>query len=143
MVYAGVTATLADIAVLSFLGGLWFDCLSANPLGSSVLPLYVTGLAIYNAREVILKEQPFAQFVLGLCASAAAPLLGLLLLFTVGDKPIVGWGTLWQWVLMSLGGAAVTPLLFVLFEWLHRTFAHRRISENSFRADREIRRGRV
>ena len=50
-----------------------FDSLSANPLGVSVLPLFLVGFLIYRQRELILRDQPFAQFVLGLGASAAVP----------------------------------------------------------------------
>src|SRR5690349_863526 len=75
MVYAGLCTGLTSVCLVSFLGGLWFDSLSANPLGISILPLFAVGLAIYVSREVILRDQWFAQLVLGLAASAAAPVL--------------------------------------------------------------------
>src|SRR5688572_32055250 len=71
MVYASLCAGLTTVALLSVFGGLLFDSLSANPLGVSILPLLVVGLAIYWRRELILRDQPYAQFVLGLGASAA------------------------------------------------------------------------
>jgi cell shape-determining protein MreD len=142
MVYAALCTGLTSVCLVSFLGGLWFDSLSANPLGISVLPLFVIGLVIYIIRELILKDQLFAQVVLGLAASAATPLLALVLLLTTGHAPLLGWGTLWQLAVMSAGGALATPVLFVLFDWLHRSLAHARIAESSFRPDREIRRGR-
>jgi hypothetical protein len=43
---------------------------------------------------------------------------------------------------MSVGGAVATPIVFVFFEWLHRTLVHSRPLPSSFRPDREIRRGR-
>ena len=113
-----------------------------NPLGVSVLPLFLIGLAIYVKRELILREQTVAQLVLGLSASAAAPPLTLLVLLTIGHMPLLGWGTLWQWIVMSAGGAVATPVCFVLFSWLHRTLIHSGATESSFRPDREIRRGR-
>ncbi len=142
MVYASLCAGLNTVVLLALLGGLWFDSLSANPLGVSVLPLFMIGLAIYAKRELILREQTFAQVVLGLAASVAAPVLTLLLLLTTGHTPLLGWGSLWQLVVMGLGGAVATPLCFILFGWLQRTLVHRRVSEPSFRPDREIRRGR-
>src|SRR5437899_2814953 len=72
MVYASLTGGLATVALLASLGGLCFDALSANPLGISVLPLFAIGLAIHSRRDLILRDQVFAQFVLGLGASAAA-----------------------------------------------------------------------
>src|SRR5882672_6824463 len=69
MVYASLNAGLATVTLLAVLGGLWFDSLSANPLGISVLPLLAVGLAVYSQRDLILREQTFAQVTLGLCAS--------------------------------------------------------------------------
>ena len=39
------------------------------------LPLFLAGLVIQRSRDLILRQQPFAQFVLGVSASAAVPLL--------------------------------------------------------------------
>ena len=142
IVYASLTASLSTVSALAVLGGLWFDSLSANPLGVSVLPLFVIGLAIYINRELILRDQIFAQFVLGLGASAAVPILTLLLLLTAGHAPLFGWGTLWQLLVMSLGGAVATPIFFELFGWLHRVLGDHPATQSSFRPDREIRRGR-
>lgn len=142
MVYASLRLGLPAIALLAVCGGLFFDSLSANPLGISIISLFAVGLALYWRRELILRDQPYAQLVLGLGASAAAPLLTLLLLLTAGHQPLLGWGSLWQWLVMSLGGAVATPLFFLLFGWLERALGNDDVSETSFREDREIRRGR-
>lgn len=143
MVYAGLCTGLTTVALLAFLGGLWIDSLSANPPGVSVLPLFVIGLTIFVKRELILRDQTFAQLVLGLAASAAAPPLTLLVLLSTGNTPLLGWGTLWQWIVMATGGALATPVCFELFGWLHRTLVHGGAVQSSFRPDREIRRGRL
>ncbi|MDR3377236.1 MAG: hypothetical protein P4M10_01010, partial [Verrucomicrobiae bacterium] len=39
MVYTALNASLATVCLLAVLGGVWFDSLSANPLGVSILPL--------------------------------------------------------------------------------------------------------
>jgi cell shape-determining protein MreD len=143
MVYAGLCTGITTVTLLAFCGGLWFDSLSANPLGVTVLPLFAVGLAIHLKRELILRDQTFAQLVLGLGASAAAPMLKLLLLFTMGRPPLLGWGTLWQLLVLSVGGAIATPICFELFGWLQRTLVHHGATETSFRPDREIRRGRL
>lgn len=142
IVYASLRADLTTVALLAFLGGLWFDSLSANPLGISVFPLFVSGWFIWGNRELILRDQTFAQLVLGLCVSAVAPVLTLLLLLTTGHSPLFGWGTLWQLLVMSLGGALATPVTFEVFGWLQRVLVHNRPTQSSFRPDREIRRGR-
>ncbi|HWX22964.1 MAG TPA: hypothetical protein VN578_23935 [Candidatus Binatia bacterium] len=142
MVYAALSTGLSTVCLVAVLGGLWFDSLSANPLGVTVLPLFLVGLALFVNRELILQDQMFAQFVLGLAASAAAPVMTLLLLLTTGHKPLFGWGSVWQLLVMSAGGALATPIFFELFGWLQRTLVHVPVAEISFRPDREIRRGR-
>lgn len=142
MVYAALCSGLSSVCLVAFFGGLCFDSLSANPLGITILPLLVVGAAIYFWRDLILRDQTFAQVVLGLAAGAACPVLTLLLLLTTGRPPRLGWGTLWQLAVMSIGSGVVTPVFFLLFEWLHKALSHAPVVETSFRPDREIRRGR-
>ncbi len=47
---------------------------------------------IFLQRELILRELSFAQLVLGTIASAAVPVLTLLLLLTVGRQPLARLG---------------------------------------------------
>jgi cell shape-determining protein MreD len=143
MVYAALNADLATISLLAVLGGLWFDALSANPFGASILPLFAVGFVIYLRRDLILRELSFAQLVLGTLASAVVPVLSVLLLLTAGKQPLLGWGSLWQWLVMTAGGAAATPLVFALFHWCDRTLGYQPRTETSFRSDREIRRGHL
>jgi len=143
MVYASLCESLPTLSVLALLGGFWFDSLSANPLGLSVLPLFVVGLPLYLTRELILRDQLVVRVILGFAASVAAPSLCLLFLLTTGQEPLFGWGTLWQLLVMGLGGAVATPLFFELFEWLKRALSYSHIREISFRPDREIPRGRT
>ena len=143
MVYASLYTGITTVTLLALCGGLWFDSLSASPLGVTVLPLFAIGLAIHLNRELILRDQTVAQLVLGLGASAAAPLLTLLLLLSMGRAPLLGWGTRWQLLVLSAGGAAATPICFELFGWLQRALVHHGAAETSFRPDREIRRGRL
>ena len=142
MVYAALNASLGMVASLAIFGGLWFDALSANPLGVTILPLFIVGFAIFIRRELILRELSFAQIVLGTAASALVPVLAVLLLLTVGESPLLGWGSLWQWLVMTAGGAVATPVIFAMFDWMHRAFGYQPRTETSFRPDREILRGR-
>ena len=143
MVYAALNADLATVSLLAVLGGLWFDTLSANPLGITILPLSVVGFLIYLRRDLILREMSFAQLVLGTVASAVVPALSVLLLLSGGKTPLLGWGSLWQWIVMTAGGAAATPLMFALFDRCHHALGYQPRTETSFRPDREIRRGRL
>ena len=81
--------------------------------------------------------------VLGLGASAAVAGLTLLLLLTFGHAPLLGWGTLWQRIVMSVGGGVATPICFncsacLTARWI--TGAPRKPASGP---DREIRRGRI
>lgn len=143
IVYASLSAGLPTVTLLAVLGGLGYDSLSANPLGVSVLPLFLIGLAFHLTRELVIREQPHAQIVLGFIASAAAPALTLLLLVNAGAEPMFGWKSLWQWLVMSVGGALSTPLWFRLFDGFNRAFAYQQMPETSFRSDRQIKRGRA
>lgn len=142
MVYASLRGGFVTLALLAVCGGLWFDALSANPLGVSVLPLLVCGAVIFRAREILLRDEPFAQFVLGFAASAAVPMFTLISLFQLGEPPLAGWASLWQWGVMALLGGLGTPLVFVLFTRIERALFYQVLKEASFRADREIIRGR-
>ena len=114
--------------------------LSANPLGITIVPLFVVGFLINLQRDLILRDQLFAQTVLGLSASAFVPGAVLLMLLTGGHGPALSWFSLWQGIVMTVGGAIATPALFLLFGWFDRRFTYRSATEMSFRPDREIRR---
>ena len=72
MVYAALTLGFTSMVLLAVCGGLWFDSLSLNPLGASVLPLLVIGLLIYRSRELLMREHVFAQVTLGAMAGRRA-----------------------------------------------------------------------
>ncbi len=142
MVYAALHAGLPTISLLAVCGGLWLDSLSANPLGISILPLFIVGFPICQRRDLILRDLPFAQLVLGAVASALVPALTLLMLLSGSTEPLLGWGTLWQWLVMTAVGAIATPFIFALMDWGNSAFSYRPRGEVSFRPDREIQRGR-
>jgi cell shape-determining protein MreD len=142
MVYAGLNCGLGTITGLSLLGGLLHDSLSANALGVSILPLFAVGAFIHYHRGLILKDAPFARFILGLWASAAVPVVTLLLLSNTERQPFIGWFSLWQLIVMSFLGALVTPWWFRFFEWVNGLLSYRTEGMTSFRPDREIKRGR-
>ena len=140
--YAALTTGLPTVVLLALCGGLWFDSLSANPLGISPLSLLVTGVVIHNYRGLILRDRFYPQFLIGLGASAAVPPMTLLGLLGTGAEPLLGWWSIWQWIVLALGGAVFTPACFSLFQWFNRVFNYVPAQETSFRADRELDRGR-
>jgi rod shape-determining protein MreD len=142
MVYASLTSGFPTVLTLALLGGLWFDSLSLNRLGVSVLPLLMIGITLANIRHLVLRDQPYAQLVLGFFASAFGPVATLIILFTFGGEPIIGWGFAWQLFVMTILGGLLVPLYFVLFGKVYRTLGYERVVETAFRSDREIARGR-
>jgi rod shape-determining protein MreD len=142
MVYAALNTNITSLSLLAVCGGLWFDSLSANPLGITIFPLFAIGFPIFLKRDLILRELPFAQLVLGAIASAAVPVLTVLFLLSGGNEPLLGWGSIWQWLVMTVGGALATPVIFSLFDWCNHALGYQPRTETSFRSDREILRGK-
>ena len=142
VVYVSLTHGPATLALLAVGGGLLFDAMSANPLGVSILPLFITGFILQQYRGLLLRDQPFAQWMLGFGASAAAPALTVLLLLNMDRQPLLSWFSLWQWIILGLLGAAATPLWFGFFDWINRSLNYRALETPTFRPDREIKRGR-
>src|SRR5258708_6748337 len=108
IVYASLRTNLVTVTLLSVLGGLWFDTFSDNPLGITILPLFLAGFLIHPRRDLILREQYYAQFVLGLSASALVPLVVVLLLLSARQSPILGWGTICQCPVFTLAVGFLT-----------------------------------
>lgn len=142
VVYTALQSNLTGLTAVAGIGAFLLDSLSANPLGVSLLPLFVVGFAIQQGREFILRDQPYAQMILGLGATAITPLLSTLILINLDARPLLGWFSLWQWLVMSVVGAAFTPVWFQIFNALGRIFNYRPLGHAGFRPDREIKRGR-
>ncbi len=142
MVFAGLRKGLILIGLLALVGGLALDSLSANPLGVSVLPLFLVGFLIHRYRAYILKEERYAQLLLGVAACGVTPIMTLLVLLSLGQQPLIGWGSLLQWLIMVVAGGMATPFICGLFERVQRSEKEPVAAEPSFREDREIVRGR-
>lgn len=142
IVYVALSSGMVGLTIVCVCAGLWFDSLSANPLGVSLLPLFLVGLLIQRNRDFILRDQTYAQMVIGFAASAAVPFLTVLLLLNLDERPLLGWFSLWQWIVLSAAGALMTPLWFHLFNRIGHALNYRPLGEVSFRPDREIKRGR-
>ena len=142
MIYAALNADIVTLSLLAVLGGMWFDSLSANPLGISIVPLMLAGFPVHVRSDLILRGSPFAQLMLGGAASAFVPALTLLMLLSGGQQPLIGWGSLWQWIVMTVLGGLATPVIFSLADWFGGALGYKLRTQVSFRADREIDRGR-
>ena len=87
-------------------------------------------------------REPSTRRSLWELAATLAPFLTLLLLWGSGYRPIVAWGSLWQWLVLTLSGGAFTPLCFWVFDRITALLAYSQPLETTFRPDREIKRGR-
>lgn len=142
VVYAAMSGNPLLTTLIAVFGGLWLDSLSFNPLGVSVAPLMVTGMIVMHYRELVLREQLSAQLILGFIAGAVVPLMVVLLLLTLGMQPLLGWGTLWQWLVMSVGSALAAPLVFRMFDLIEYWLSYQPLPETTFNNNREMKRGR-
>jgi len=143
MVYAALACDLPTVLLLAAGGGLWFDALSANPLGLTSLALLIPGFLIHLRRGVILRHEAAAQIALGLATSAAVPLLSVLLLLSQRLQPLLGWNTLGRGLLVTLAGGLLTPIIFQTLDAVTRSLSYRPAQDASQRNNREIRRGRM
>jgi rod shape-determining protein MreD len=142
MTYTALSSSLTTVTLLAICGGLWFDSFSANPLGITILPLFITGVLIHYHRSLWLRDHALARVLLGLAASATVPVLVLILLLATGRNPLIGWSSLWQWLVLAVSGALFTPLWFELFDRLNQAIRYPVQADPPFRADRDIKRGR-
>ena len=143
LVYAALTANLAVVTGLAVFAALSLDSLSANRLGVSLAPMFTVVFLIHARQQLILRDQLYAQFWLGLGAGLFVPLTTLALLSLGQVPPITGPATLWHLLLSAVGNGLMCPAFFRLFDALRRTFDYQPIPESSFRPDRQIKRGRM
>jgi rod shape-determining protein MreD len=139
MVFAALTSDIITVVLLAIFGGLIFDSLSLNPLGVSILPLFLIGFVIYRERELLLREHPFAQFIMGAVASVIHPIMTL---FFLMNAALLGWKSIWQLIVMAVAGGLATPLFFKLFARVQTALTYQPRVDAPFRADRQIKRGR-
>jgi rod shape-determining protein MreD len=164
VVYAALNAGFPTTLAVAVLGGLGFDALSSGPFGLGVVPLVVLGAVLHWRRDVLLRNSAWAQAALGGAATFGVTLGSLLLLFVLwpvlsgwsndpaywperrsglAALPEPGFGLAWQLAVVTVGGAAGTPVVFAVFRWLDRLLTYQPAPRPNRRGDREIARGRT
>jgi rod shape-determining protein MreD len=143
VVVAAMMYGIPAVLVVSITGGMLYDCLSANPMGTTTFALTIVGAFVYFNRDLLLKDQTYPQFILGAGASAAAPILSYVAVSVLGAHPLIEWPSLWVWLIMTLGGALATPVWFVIFRRVDKALHYQMAPESVYRADREIERGKT
>ncbi len=142
LVYAALTTHLAVVGGLAVFAALSLDSLSASRLGVSLAPMFTVVFVIHTRQHLILRDQLYAQFWLGLGAGLFVPLATLALLSLGQVPPIAGAATIWHLLLSALTSGLMCPAFFRIFDALRSTFDYQPVTESSFRPDRQIKRGR-
>lgn len=142
IVYAAMAFRIETVMLSVVTFGVLFDSLSTNILGTSIVTLGTLGFAASRYRELLLSEQFTTHWVLGLVASGVAPFISYAVLKLSGMNPLISGGSAWQWAIMTAGGGLITPLWFKVFNRLDDALRYKEIPESTFRADRQIARGR-
>jgi cell shape-determining protein MreD len=142
VVCAALREGLPCAILTSVVGGLCYDALSANELGVTILPLLLAGAVLSAFRGLLMREAWHAQFALGAATSAACPLIGLVILMSLGRSPLLGWPAFWATLFVAITGGIATPVFFKAFGWLNRLLNYQPTPGFGFRPDREIKRGR-
>ena len=142
MVYVALSSSLSSVALLAIVGGLVHDSFSANPLGVTTVALAVTGTLLHHNKDLVLRDQTYAQVLTGFLASSLAPLCVVLLLMNTHQPVPLTWRLLPQWGVMAVGGAVAAPLFFRAFARLGRWFTYQPMPESHYRETRQIKRTR-
>jgi cell shape-determining protein MreD len=142
VVYTAFTHNLAVITTFTVFAGLALDSLSSSRIGVSVAPLFALGFLLHTQQSILLRDQTFAQVWLGMAGGAAVPLATGLILQLGSHSPAMGWGLIWQLLLLAAFNGLMCPVIFRLFDHLQKLFEYQPVQSTSYRSDREIKRGR-
>lgn len=163
VVYAALHTSLATTAATAVLGGLGCDALSSGPFGLSVVPLVLLGVLLHRRRDLLLRDSPWAQALMGAAGALAVSVVWLVLLHVIWPvmdglpaapphlpevrgasivAPPLGVAHLWKLLVVTIAAAPITVLVFQVFGWLDALLNYQPAPETRYRHDREIKRGR-
>jgi rod shape-determining protein MreD len=120
MIYAGMTVGVRAVVAAGIVGGFLHDALSVSPLGVSILPLCVVGLAAHHWQSYLARDEKTQQFILGALATFGGSVLVLLLLAMTSRGVGLSLWLLPRLLGVTLLGAAMCPLFFVVLDRLNR-----------------------
>ena len=144
--YVALRGSAGEAAFAAAFGGLFLDSLSMNPLGISILPLFLIAVVLQSSKEIMVVNSTYTQFIVGLCAGAASPVLTMFMMLLVdGPEPMLGWVTLWHLTRLSLPCGLLSPILFKTMDRLDGMLtypSYPQISESMVSGNRQIKRGK-
>jgi hypothetical protein len=130
------------VAMFTAVTGLGADAMSGSRLGLGWVTPFVAGFVLNTRRHLLLREQRYAQFWLGLGCGIAMPLGHAALLHAAHGEPAVGWETAWQLMVLGLINGAACPAFFKAWDGFRRMMEYGP-EPTSFQAgQREMKRGR-
>jgi 1,4-dihydroxy-2-naphthoate octaprenyltransferase len=107
------------------------------------MALAMTGFILHHQRDLVLRDQLYAQVLTGFLASSLVPACVILALMNTHNPVPLTWRLLGQWLVMAVGGAVATPLAFRLFALINRLFTYQPLPESHYRENRQIKRNRI
>ena len=140
--FAALHGGLGPIIGLALIAGSWLDVLSANPLGTSLVSLFLTALILHRLHEVLLKGQLAAQFFVCLAAGAFGPTISCLFLWGMSMQPLAGWGTLWQIVVNAMICGVAGPFIFLILNQMDRLVSYEPVAQPWNRSVVEVKRSK-
>jgi len=140
--YAALHGGLGAIIGVAMIGGAWLDVLSANPLGTSLLSLFLTALIIHRVHEVLLKGQLAAQFFVSLTAGGLGPVITYVVLWGMSMQPLAGWGTLWQIVVNAIICGVAGPFIFLILNQMDSWVSYEPVAQPWNRSVVEVKRSK-
>lgn len=143
LVYAAFSHGLSTTSLFAVLIGLFTDSLSGSRLGLGAVMPFAAGFLLSTRQHLLLRNQRYAQFWLGLGAGIALPLGHGLLLAAAHAEPALGWHSPRQLLVLGLLNGAACPAFFWGFDRLRQSLEHP-AAPTSFQAGlREMKRGRT
>ena len=142
IVFAALNHPFHMAMLLSFFAGLATDSLSAQPLGTTAIPMLLISWVLFRRRDLILSEEFHPQFLLGFLATIICSVFSLLILLSMNERPLLGWVTPFQLLLTSVIGGLACPFWKWSFRKLDRALEYPAIPERAFSQTRTLDRGR-
>ena len=121
MLVVALRSPISTIGMLSIFGSFAQSALSSNPLGLSLIPLYLFGFIVHMYSHSLSHHHSGSRLALGAAAGALIPIMSLGLLLLTNKEPLFGWFTLWQWAIGTLSSGLIALMFFPLIEWLDKS----------------------
>lgn len=142
VVYAAFTHGLATASLFAVLLGLWTDSLSGSRMGLGAVTPFLATFLLSTRQHLLLRDQRYAQFWLGLGLGVGLPLGHGILLQAAHAGPALGWASIRQFLVLGLMNGAACPACFWAFDRLLQSLEYPAAPTSFMAGQREMKRGR-